>query len=466
MSTETLPKLTIDRYETLFLGGLKPNLTKQDLFTHFSNYGDLIDISIKIDPHTGCNKGFAFILYKDPSVIQTVLATPQILDGRSVECKISFGGRHNQRDRFEASKCKLFVSNLHHSVINQDLSEHFKKYGPLRHAYVIYHPKTGVSRGFGYIHYQQKESVDKALENEGRSPLSNFKCERYSMHVKRDQEKNRRKSNSEEGDFTSTSGKQFENRAGCNVIPTEISHAPEKIGSPSLQNNQEAMDYNNQDPKPAHLDHTGQFALPPQRQIRAPENSAPLQNNYRPNSAKPTPTQPPYHPHPHAQTPQPKIQCNAQAFYPTYYYPQPQPNYPQPHYQAPHYPQPQHYVLISESAQQTTQFLYFDGQIPGGSGINIPPSNYPDHYNANFLSTESTKYTANGGCYGEDVGAWYYDPSLAHGGLAHGGWVGERNFGDEKNYHKGFEEGGDAFNLSSFNPRVAGEYQRQNSGEF
>jgi RNA recognition motif-containing protein len=241
MSNQTPSKLMIDRYETLFLGGLKPNLTKQDLLTHFSKYGELVDISIKVDPRTGCNKGFAFILYKDSSVIKRVLAEPQILDGRSVECKISFGGRHNQQDRYEASKCKLFVSNLHISITNQDLFEHFKRYGELRHAYVIFHPSTGVSRGFGYIHYQKKESVEKALLAEGANSSKSFKCERYSMNVKKDQEKKRKspKCEDETSDFTPFNKKNLDNRAICNKS-THQSQGSEKTVNLKLQDNQGA----------------------------------------------------------------------------------------------------------------------------------------------------------------------------------------------------------------------------------
>lgn len=454
MSTQTPSKLTIDRYETLFLGGLKPNLTKQDLFNHFSKYGELIDISIKMDPRTGCNKGFAFVLYKDPSVINNVLSTPQILDGRSVECKISFGGRHNQRDRFEASKCKIFVSNLHLSITNQDLSEHFKSYGDLRHAYVIYHPKTGVSRGFGYIHYQQKESVDKALEAENMSPNKNFKCERYSMHVKRDQEKKRNPKNSDEDDFTSFQGNQFENRAGCNVSPTEISNLPEKNGSPLLQNNQEAMDYNNQDGRPLNLDHTGQFALTyktqNQNQVRHPQHPTPHQNNYSPNcAAKPNINQSHYQIHPQPQ-PQHHPHAHAQPFYPTYspcydhQYQQPQPQYehPQPQYQHPHHQTP-HYLVISEIEHQTMQFLYLDS--PNGQFTGASPSNYA-------------------GFYEQNVGDWYYDPNVPNGDYNAGYWgqewgANEGLMDSEKNYQKEYcGQGGNAFNLNSFNPRVPGDY--------
>lgn len=114
-----------------------------------------------------------------------MLETPQIIEHREVECKISYGGKHNQQDRHESAKCKIFVSNLHLLVTNDDLYDHFQQYGEIRHAYVIYHPDTGVSRGFGYIHYKDKSSVEIALNVEGSNLNKNYNVERFSLNVKR-----------------------------------------------------------------------------------------------------------------------------------------------------------------------------------------------------------------------------------------------------------------------------------------
>jgi len=71
------------------------------------------------------------------------------------------------------------------------ISDYFRKYGELRRAYVIYHPETGVSRGFGYIHYKDKNSIEVALKAEGMKNVKNFKVERFSLNVKRAYENNR-----------------------------------------------------------------------------------------------------------------------------------------------------------------------------------------------------------------------------------------------------------------------------------
>jgi RNA recognition motif-containing protein len=490
----------IDRYETLFLGGLKPNLTKSDLLIHFSKYGELVDISIKVDPHTGCNKGFAFILYKDSSVIKRVLAEPQILDGRSVECKISFGGRHNQQDRYEASKCKLFVSNLHISITNSDLFEHFKRYGELRHAYVIYHPSTGVSRGFGYIHYQKKESVEKALQAEGANSSKSFKCERYSMNVKKDQEKKRKMPNqdNESSNFTSFNEKPLENRSACKKSPRQ-SQGPPKSVSPTLQDNQGPIDTTPEN-SVAIMDHSGQFA--PNTQTF--HQNGPFQHtktmaprNYAGTFAKPSYDQDAYQPHPQQSHPLPR--CNTPPFYPTdmmysqgvyqqsnqYFQPQYQNFQPMPQYQQQQDCR-QHYARMSEPEQQKMMFYHADApyaQFVSGSGTNSLPDNstgcytnnsdYMNGHSTHMLAMEPKNYADNAECYGQDaiayeqnMNSYYYNPSLPAENF--GGpefyfgqeWSANEEFENydacEKDYQKAFmncNQGANAFNLNSFNPR-------------
>jgi hypothetical protein len=59
-------------HKTLFLGGLRPNVNKQDLNTYFGKFGKICNINLKLNLKTNCNKGYAFINFKDPSVIDTI----------------------------------------------------------------------------------------------------------------------------------------------------------------------------------------------------------------------------------------------------------------------------------------------------------------------------------------------------------------------------------------------------------
>lgn len=66
------------------------------------------------------------------------------------------------------SKTKLYVGNLPKSADNIDLWNHFKQFGKLAYSYVITNPKTKKSKGFGFVIFDKRSSVDKALEAKGQ----------------------------------------------------------------------------------------------------------------------------------------------------------------------------------------------------------------------------------------------------------------------------------------------------------
>jgi RNA recognition motif-containing protein len=54
----------------------------------------------------------------------------------------------------------LFVSNLSHSITERDLLDHFAKFGKVSRIQIIRDPFTGVSRGFGYVFFDNAEAAE------------------------------------------------------------------------------------------------------------------------------------------------------------------------------------------------------------------------------------------------------------------------------------------------------------------
>lgn len=66
------------------------------------------------------------------------------------------------------SRTKLYVGNLPKSANNLDLWNHFKQFGKLAYSYVITNPKTKKSKGFGFVIFDKRNSMDKALAKKGQ----------------------------------------------------------------------------------------------------------------------------------------------------------------------------------------------------------------------------------------------------------------------------------------------------------
>src|SRR6266540_2289223 len=51
---------------------------------HFEKYGAIVDSVIMKDKHTKMPRGFGFVTFSDPSVIDKVLEDEHVIDGRTV----------------------------------------------------------------------------------------------------------------------------------------------------------------------------------------------------------------------------------------------------------------------------------------------------------------------------------------------------------------------------------------------
>jgi RNA recognition motif-containing protein len=126
--------------QTVFLGGLKSEVTKCDLLKHFGKYGHINSIFLKIDPKTHLNNGFAFLSYKTAASVDKCLAEAQWIAGRQVECRISLPNTDKNFSKSECTKAKLYVCGLPSEVNSEDLVNYFEKYGAVKHGYVILEP--------------------------------------------------------------------------------------------------------------------------------------------------------------------------------------------------------------------------------------------------------------------------------------------------------------------------------------
>lgn len=68
----------------LFVGGISWETTEEKLKDHFGQYGDVMQANIMKDKATGRPRGFGFVLFSDPSVVDRVLQDTHTIDGRTV----------------------------------------------------------------------------------------------------------------------------------------------------------------------------------------------------------------------------------------------------------------------------------------------------------------------------------------------------------------------------------------------
>ncbi|CAI9089835.1 OLC1v1024479C1 [Oldenlandia corymbosa var. corymbosa] len=128
---------------------------------YFGNYGEITDSVIMKDRHTGRPRGFGFITYADPSVVDTVIAETHIINGKQVEIKRTIPKGAAEAKDFKTKK--IFVGGIPTAVTEDELNGFFSKFGKVVEHEIIRDHVTKRSRGFGFIVFDNEQVVDDLL---------------------------------------------------------------------------------------------------------------------------------------------------------------------------------------------------------------------------------------------------------------------------------------------------------------
>ena len=100
-----------------------------------------------------------------PAATETAMAASGAAKGAYVPPSMRAGaertGGSDMRRRNEENSVR--VTNLSEDTREPDLHELFRTFGPVSRVYVAIDQKTGVSRGFGFVNFVNKEDAERAI---------------------------------------------------------------------------------------------------------------------------------------------------------------------------------------------------------------------------------------------------------------------------------------------------------------
>ncbi|RZC19666.1 Heterogeneous nuclear ribonucleoprotein 1 isoform A [Glycine soja] len=67
----------------LFIGGISWDTTEDKLKEHFGNYDDVLSTSVMREKNTGKPRGFGFVVFADPNILDRVMEDKHVIDGRT-----------------------------------------------------------------------------------------------------------------------------------------------------------------------------------------------------------------------------------------------------------------------------------------------------------------------------------------------------------------------------------------------
>lgn len=147
----------------LFITSLPSSTTSNELLETFSKFGPIRSMDLIRDKNTNKCKGFAFLIYEDPSSALEAVKSCIELKERQIVVQFQKEGKDLKNSKAEVKSRRLYVGNLPRGTTDLVLLNAFSQFGEIENAYVIKNPETGKFNNYGYVTFIKKENLLKAL---------------------------------------------------------------------------------------------------------------------------------------------------------------------------------------------------------------------------------------------------------------------------------------------------------------
>ncbi|KAL5231383.1 hypothetical protein ABZP36_030159 [Zizania latifolia] len=149
----------------IFIGGLSKDTAMGTFKEHFGKYGEIVDAVIMKDRLTQKPRGFGFITFADPAVVDAVIEDNHVINGKEVEIKRTIPKGAAPLKDFKTKK--IFVGGLPSALKEDEFKEFFLKFGKVVEHEIIRDHSTNRSRGFGFVVFDAEKMVDELLAKKG-----------------------------------------------------------------------------------------------------------------------------------------------------------------------------------------------------------------------------------------------------------------------------------------------------------
>ncbi|KAI1713616.1 RNA recognition motif domain-containing protein [Ditylenchus destructor] len=140
----------------LFVGGLSKETSVETLREYFSKFGQIVECAILRNVDNS-SRGFGYVAFKSQeSVNNAINLAPHYIDNKEVGLRLA---ETRQRE------FTIIVQNLSPNTTDESLHEFYSRFGRLTQCNVKLDPKTGQSRGFGYVAFSSQEEILRALSD-------------------------------------------------------------------------------------------------------------------------------------------------------------------------------------------------------------------------------------------------------------------------------------------------------------
>uniref|UniRef100_A0A673WIX9 RNA binding motif single stranded interacting protein 2 n=1 Tax=Salmo trutta TaxID=8032 RepID=A0A673WIX9_SALTR len=137
----------------LYIRGLHPGTTDQDLVKLCQPYGKIVSTKAILDKTTNKCKGYGFVDFDSPTAAQ-----------KAVTALKSSGAQAQMAKQQEQDPTNLYISNLPVSMDEQELESMLKSFGQVISTRIL-RDANGISRGVGFARMESTEKCEAIIQH-------------------------------------------------------------------------------------------------------------------------------------------------------------------------------------------------------------------------------------------------------------------------------------------------------------
>ena len=153
--------------KTLFLGGIPLDITNEELFEYFSQYGSILRVAVsKKSPEETINMGYGYLETVDMRSLQKIRQKDfYMINNRKVEVKPYFRkGKQKSEILADVQNRRIYINNLPDSWKDSDLRNFFSKFGPLENCYMLKDSQKKKNIDDAYLLYKRGDDCAKLFD--------------------------------------------------------------------------------------------------------------------------------------------------------------------------------------------------------------------------------------------------------------------------------------------------------------
>ncbi|CAI7786200.1 unnamed protein product [Closterium sp. NIES-53] len=148
----------------IFIKNLDESIDHKALHDTFSAFGPIWSCKIAVTPE-GKSKGYGFVHFETEEAANLAIekVNGMLVEGKKVFVGKFLKRGERDSDGQQARFTNVFVRNLAPDVTEEQLSARFSEIGPITNA-VVMRDDAGASKGFGFVNFQDPASAQEAVE--------------------------------------------------------------------------------------------------------------------------------------------------------------------------------------------------------------------------------------------------------------------------------------------------------------